>query len=233
MDEAELKASLNRSIGAEKAPGSLHRRVVVALDRAESGDFDDLPAPTSPHWTIFRNPVVALALAAMLVIAIGLAAMQQLGSQSKPIAMTLPHQYAQAMADAAEFGVKQFATESAPQIAASDLSNIGQKLRNELNCPVLAPDLGDGWIARGAQVTSVYNIPTAQVIYTRGTQTISVFSVSVKRLYSPPEGATYEMLVNGHALAGFVKHRTLHCVVADSSTSPAEAKMLADRLQQL
>lgn len=212
FEDPSFRKALRKQLGRETAPPALRARIVVALDDAQAAQ----PVNAPRRNVLLTRPMVGLALAAsvLIVIGIGVTIAMRSGSKSHPVAV-LPRPFAEAMAarhdSCGEDGSHR------PSIGGNDdLASIGKRLRDELGFPPLVTSVGDDWKFQGAQVCRVDNVRTAHLLFTRGDQSLSIFSIPAKNVYSPPDGARYQLTINNHPIAGFVKGTTIYCVVGKS-----------------
>ena len=245
FDDPALKAALKRAFGGEVAPAGLRQRVQAAMDASEgtgaavSGGTPSLrltepmtreDVRVKPKQAFYRSPAFKLAIAAMVLVIVGVVAKQYLtGTKSEQprLIATLPKPFAEAMVQTHDAAAAQLA--SAPA-AVADLAAAQQSLSAQLGYPVLAPPLGADWAARHAEVATLNGVQTARVTYTRGDRSVSLYSIPANRVYSPPDGATYEMTEQGHAIAGFVRDKTMYCIVGDERVPMADLKQLSGAL---
>jgi hypothetical protein len=121
-------------------------------------------------------------------------------------------------------------------VSGEDYPAISKALANQLGYPVLAEPLGDGWKFEGARLCVVGTSNAAQVVYSKGDQTVSLFSVSTKVLYysdATREGMNYSQMEQGHAISGFVRGEAVHCLVASSKTGSPDLKAIKRLREQL
>jgi hypothetical protein len=249
FNDPKLKDALRRAFGREVAPSGLRERVIAALDRSDAtgtghaGPQLRITEPFQPEdlaaqrearrASLVRHPLIKLAIAASIVLVVGITAMQLMtgpSGQTGTKLAVLPKPFAEAMVQSHEAQIAKMAS-SAVSIARSDLPAAAKKLSDQLGYPVLAPALPSEWTARDAGVTTVNQVQVAQVTYTRGARSVSLFSLPANKVYSPEEGATYELTHDRHAIAGFVRNKVMYCVVGDEQTSLADLKQLGQALQ--
>lgn len=95
-----------------------------------------------------------------------------------------------------------------------DVKAIAKAMGRKLHDRILAANLvEDGWQLRGAAICKVGNRPAAHILYTRGGQTMSVFSVP-----NVPKGTCFDCgidqeMVEDHMLAGFASKGRIYCMV--------------------
>ena len=239
FDDPSFRSALRKQLGSERAPASLRSRIVAALDEV------DTAAPTSSATSpavdrpssikLSRRPLVGLALAASILIVIGIGTFIALKSGApapRPIAI-IPTPFAEAMAhqhDVCQNNAEHFLS-GQPK---DDLRLISKQLRDELGFPALVATIDDGWKFEGARICSVNEVRTAHLLFTRDGQSLSIFSIPAKAVYSPVDGAQYEMTVDQHPIAGFVRGTTMYCAVGKATKNDltlAQLKKIIDDLE--
>jgi hypothetical protein len=107
---------------------------------------------------------------------------------------------------------------------------IADLLRAKLKQPVLVYHPQDlNWKFQGAAVCHVGSTDTGHLVFLKGDDALSIFSLPKSRLPDLKEGNQFSGTVNGHCIVGFVKDGALFCVVG---SGPAES-MSVDELQQM
>jgi hypothetical protein len=230
FDDPSFRKALRTQLGKESAPPSLRARVLVALDEAEGSTPASLPITT--RRPLFRRPLVGLALAASILIVIGIGVtimLQSGGTLNRPVA-TLPKPFLEAMAqqhDTCE-------TSDRHQAANQDLAATTKQLRDELGFQPLVTAI-EGWQIQGANVCPIDTVKAAHVLYTRGDQSISLFSFPGRAVYTPQDGARYAVTIDNHPIAGFVKGTTVYCIVGKSAKDDltlTEVQAIVDSLEK-
>jgi len=206
FDDPALRKAIGRTLGGDTAPASLHSKVRSALDHEDR---------ITRRW---RKPLYALATAAVLLIGFGVAFLL-LRSNDRPI----PQFFAAAMVSAHD----NYANTPA-NIKDSDLQTIRQKLVAQVGHPVLVSMIGDGWIFQGADIAKINNIPAAHLLFRRGDESISIFSIDARALYDSnvPDGTGYAQIQQGHPISGFVSGGAVHCLVGSPNCDELSLKEL-------
>jgi len=119
-----------------------------------------------------------------------------------------------------------------PGIPQTNLRLTGQAISRQLRQSVLAADLvKEQWIFRGAAICPVAGRNSAHLLFARGGQTLSVFSIADP--LSPARQCILETQVAAdHIVAGFVKRGRVYCMVGhcpDGQLSSAEVASLVER----
>src|SRR5450432_2734321 len=215
FDDPALRAAISRAMNSA-APADLRGRVVAALDREDR---------LIHRW---RRPAFKMAIAAMLLIGFGVAYMIFWRTTDRPIprflaaAMVAVHnQYAGAIIT--------------PDIHDSDLPTIRSKLAVQVGHPVLAAMLGDGWKYQGADIAKISGIPAAHLFFTRGDESISIFSIAAGAFYDTtvPNGTGYAQIENNQPISGFFCDGAVHCLVGSSKTGVMSLRTLTRIRQQI
>jgi hypothetical protein len=211
FDDPDLKAILKRAVGAETAPPGLRHKVLAAIESERR-----LQQRVRSGW---QRPLMGLAAAAVLLLGFGLTFTLLLGKER-----AAPQWFAQAMVKTHD----EYPGYALPQgVSGEDYPAISKALSDQLGYPVLAKPLGDGWTFQGARLCEVGPHKAAQLVYSKGDQTVSLFSVSTKALYyaeDTKDGLRYSQMEQGHAISGFVRGNAVHCLVASSKSGQADLK---------
>jgi len=102
---------------------------------------------------------------------------------------------------------------------------------------VLVAELGGDWQFQGATVSKISGVPAAHLLFKRGDETISIFSVSAGAFYmdnTRGDGTTYAQMDKGHPISGFVQGGAIHCLVGSSKSgniSLKEVTALRDKIR--
>ncbi len=219
FDDPVLKAALKRAVGAESAPPSLRQRVERSL-AAEAARPTTSPAQQAQQARWRRHPLVGVAAAAVLILGVSLIfnhfwSGEQTGDYRLPALlasnMVSTHDDALGQAELHQLDVPR-----------DDLNKIRDTLKDKLGHPVLVASLGPEWKLEGARVAKIGETDAAQLVYTKGADKVSVFSVSGRRYYATQGGTEYAQTEDGHPIAGFVKDGVVHCVVGSKGTKLRE-----------
>jgi hypothetical protein len=215
-----LKRAVRQAYSAERAPESLRLRVIAAIDQvADSGSADRprKPVKTQPVWLKY-------ATAALVLLAIGAGVEYWLLHDSEPaydpsspgqFVYTLPQDFQEGMTTAYARAVPTTLTERA-NAEATLTKTIGHK--------VIAPDIA-GWTFVAAEEVSIANHPAARMVYTRGAQTISLFSIIADASYPPPDGTSYDETCSGVIFAGVVRNGMIYCVFSNYTDPQTSAEL--------
>ena len=75
----------------------------------------------------------------------------------------------------------------------------------------------------------------AHLIFRRGDQAVSVFSIPGRAVYWPKDGSRYRLEIEQHQIAGFVNGSNMYCMVGTSpkqDLSLAQMQAISDDLEQ-
>jgi hypothetical protein len=200
FDDPQLKAALRRALPRERASVALQSRIEQSLA--------DLSGASLRSGSSRRM----LAAAAVLVIGIGLSVLFAVGSKEQPA----PQWFADSMVATHDQSVALPGHRLPDDIGSTDPATIQQKLVEKVGHPVMVAMPGDGWQFASAGVSEVSRIPAAHLIFTRGDQTLSIFSVPAGALYQNGSDGnlTYSQIDRNHEIAGFMYKNAVHCLVA-------------------
>jgi len=228
FEDPKLQAAVRRAWGGETAPAALRQRVQAMLASE--------PGVPAPRRFVLWNPLAGVAAAAVVLIAVGIAAHLFFGKgnvSSNPVAPPPPTAVAEA----------PIPPENAAQLIAThdgccarhlpnhhlipstddDMTKIADFMRRQLKVPVLAVNL-EGWNFDGAGPCPVGGHETCHLLYQRGPDTLSLFTVPLRNLQIRSDG-NYASTFNGHVLAAFVRNGACYCLVG---AGPGNSMTLAD-----
>jgi hypothetical protein len=199
-DDPALRGALRRALGVENAPAGLRERVVA------------LTAKPAPVWR--RGLGYRLAVAAVLVIGFGGLGYRvwQMNHNPYDAKLALSDTLYQNMIDAHN-------ARSGQAAGGDKISNVAEAatLVKEIQRPVFAADLTrDGWTFQGGSVRNVGNDRAAQLFFTKGKASISVFSLPAPAAPGTQYAADYDKVYNGAPIAGFTRSGGLYCIVGSS-----------------
>lgn len=242
FEDPVLKDAVKKAYANERASAELRRRVAALASTApDAAEGPAGPAPARvPGRSLLlgrRNPLYGLAAAALLLLAIGLAVSQYLGwfsgGQGNAADEGLPVAVIDAMTAAHEACAKLPDHHLLEIPRGDDMDAIRTAIREELGRPVLVAELGDGWVFKGAGVCKVGRYKAAHLLFARGQQRVSLFSLPAVSYRVKGDG-NYELVASGHPIAGFAAPRGLYCLVGSDPTSAlttAELAQVRDRIR--
>ncbi|MBC8107466.1 MAG: anti-sigma factor [Anaerolineae bacterium] len=236
FDDPSFRSALRKQLVGETAPASLRSRIVAALDEVDTNEAPPRATIDRPSRSLFRRPLVGLAMAASILIVIGIGTFIALRSNApapRPVAV-LPKPFAEAMAHQHDV-CSDSNDHQTPGPPKTDLRLISKKLQEELGFQPLVTMLDDGWQFAGERICPIGDVRTAHLLFKRGEQSLSIFSIPGKAVYSPQDGAQYQVTVDQHPIAGFVRGTTMYCVVGKSAKGDltlADMKKISDDLEK-
>jgi hypothetical protein len=121
-----------------------------------------------------------------------------------------------------------------PGVPQNDMAKITKALARALDQRVLVTDLPDGWVFRGAALCPVGSERSAHLLFTRGNETLSLFSLPNVDYPSNSGDTPYEAMVSNHPIAGFTHGNGFYCLVGsspDGKLTLDELKSLRDQLE--
>jgi hypothetical protein len=233
FDDPQLKAALRRALPAETAPTALRGRIAQALDAEASQAAKSAQTSHALRWKPRRLPMIITAVAALLLL--GLFGLYW--KLWRTIETGIEPWFADAMVEIHDSHEKLPDHHLLTGIPNDDLDAIRTALSAQLKHPVMAASPGDGWQFIGACVTKIRDTPVAHLMFKRGDETLSVFSISSAPVYMgfTPNGAVYAQMVRNHPVSGFLYNNSVNCVVYTSSSHPTtvdQAKQIRDKLQR-
>lgn len=232
FEDPALKAALKRVAGGETAPAHLRARVAAAIDSARRADATKsaLTSAVKRDWR--NNPLVGLAAAAMLIIAIGLIYNHFREQEDRTYAgVTLPTNLTRMMVVNADAGADALDSNLLAGVSSPELPILAASLKQQLNHPVMVGSLGPDWKLSAAGISRFGDVPAAQLVFTKGDRKVSLFSFAGAKFYTTREGLSYEQAEGKHAIAGFVQDGIVHCLVGDEQMSLKQMAKLRDKLR--
>jgi hypothetical protein len=227
FDDPALKAALRRALDQERAPGDLRERIrAMAASTAPTAEpvpymraagAEDDAAADRPIPMYRRGPVFKFAAAAVLVLGLGSLGYQIYLANRAP---TYTAQYA--VPPSLYKGMTQthderVAGSAMPADTATDLA-AAKGLAATVKRPIFLAQLAsDGWKFGGGGVRNVAAHSAAQLFFTKGNASISVFSLPASAVPQAQDDVTYDTVFNGHPIAGFVHKGGLYCIVGSST----------------
>ena len=237
FDEPGLKGAVQRAWGGEQSPQRLRARVSRLIATAAS--VDQAPAPVST-WERWQGRVYGLAAAAVLMLGIGLLVLYYQGAfesnvsrfagAAQPISMPsktpMPISLARSMLATHNSCGKLHDHRLVDDLPANNYRALSVKLTSDLGFPVIARGLGAEWKFRGAGECSVGELRGSHLLFVRGDESISVFSLPSSCMMGIPPGAQFEGPVQGHPVAGFSRGGAVYAFVGSSPAASLTTEAL-------
>ncbi|HEY7117324.1 MAG TPA: hypothetical protein VH475_12095 [Tepidisphaeraceae bacterium] len=231
FDDPALKAALRRVLGQDAAPPALRDRIrAITVTTPGVGESPATVRHDAPIPLFRRQWFRTTAAAAVLLIGLGVLAFQILNPNKPGKGYAFPNSLYKAMDNAHQARLSGSASPDAVTALAS-----ANALASQLGRPVFAPDLSkDGWSFQGAAVRKVGGEQAAQLFFTKGKSSLSVFSLPASAVPQASDGSTYAVTFSGTPIAGIVSGKGLYCIVGtspDGSLQVDEVKRLLDAHQ--
>jgi hypothetical protein len=191
FNDPELKDAVKRAWGGQTAPAELREAVSDALAR---------PARRiSAGW-----------MAAAVLMAVGVGAFVY---QRATAMAAFPLAIAEPMTQTHDRCCKKNDHHFVPKQFTGQMALTGQWLSGQAHVPVLAVDVGDGWNYCGAGPCHVGGLASGHLLFKRGTQELSIFSIPAVDFQLGGEDQRFAGDFNGHVMAGFTRGGGLYCVI--------------------
>ena len=217
-DDAAIKAAARRAWGQERAPENL-RRSLAAIALAAR------PAPW--HFRIAPRP---LAAAAILVIGISSVAFQLYRLRSTT--PQLANHYQMSAALISELAARHDADADLAS-AGMDLAKLGEQLSQKLGLKVLSASPGADYHFEGASIGTIGDQQVAHLLFKRGSESLSIFSMPANQLPHTDQGAHYDGCDTKHTMAGFVQNGSFYCLAASGPNAVRCSGMISGAMQEL
>jgi hypothetical protein len=227
-----LRKALKGAFGGEMAPLPLASRIKSAL-AAE-------PEPAPRRAARPRPRIWSVAAAACLArVSVSLMGMQVWKTftpheQMAVKSLDVPPELAQHLVIRHDTCGSEPDHHFLPGVAHDDLNAIQRTLARSLDQRVLVTKLPNGWVLRGANLCPVGQDRAAHLLFTRGNQTLSLFSLPNADYPTSSSDTPYESIAAGHPMAGFTHGNGFYCLVGsspDGKLTLAELKSLRDQLE--
>jgi hypothetical protein len=222
FEDAALKDAIRRAWKDETAPPELIQRIrnASAVNRPAIGR------------RILR---FSLAAAAMILIGLAVIGYRTRGVPPSPVSLatSLPAPLASDLVERHDECCSH-PDHHMPGLPRSDFAAIAQVLEARLGWPVLAKPLGGDWTFYGASICPVGSHDSAHLVFKRGAEDVSIFSLPVTMIADGKNNATYDQIHWGHPIASFISNGGLFCIVCSSpngSLTLDNAKAMRNQLR--
>ena len=188
-------------------------------------------ATNAPIPMFRRGPVFKFAAAAVLVLGLGSLGYQVYLANRAPSYVAqyvVPPSLYKGMTQTHDERVAGSAT---PADTTTDLA-AAKGLSDTVKRPVFVAQLtSNGWKFVGGGVRDVGPHSAAQLFFTKGNASISVFSLPASAVPQAKDDVTYDTVFNGHPIAGFVHKGGLYCIVGSSTDDSLKLDEVKSLLQ--
>lgn len=243
FEDPALKLALARAITPTKTPEHLRGRILLVLKTGDDASVPLVPVREVhiPHTAANSNGQMrihpqtmaangwstllpGMAIAASMLISIGLMAFFLSGS-----AQAMPKTF-EAAAVARHDECCGAPDHHLPVIRTATYPQIGRFLRQELHHPVLATDLSrDGWQFSGAAICPIAGVSTGHLLFRKGSETLSVFSLPAAALPTLTQHQSYQgTTADGHSLIVRAENGALYCLVGHARAGELTVDQLND-----
>ena len=244
FDDPGLRAAVRRAVGDESAPASLRARV-SGLIAAQASDVADAPrAPqAAPRRRLVINSGVwrLTAAAACVLLALGYVAYQVRMQffppspyQAYPDGATHPVIPASIVLDVlrrhdacAKLADHHLIPGDKPEL-------LKETLTQSAGVTASAISLDAGWQFRGAGVCDVGASKAAHLLFVRGDDSVSIFSMPATAECGGGAPGCYRDTVEKHPVAGFQRGSALYCIVGSDPNgefTATELNTIVDKVQ--
>jgi hypothetical protein len=236
FDDPQLKGAIQRVRGGHVARPELVDRVKQSLAAAMAEAHAPAPLPIRPvgpsrGWAIGRR----LAIAASILVAFGLGMVFQ---QVRHEAIER-EEYVEANRGlfremiAAHTGADAATAGAQPLPVGESPVSLRDQAAAKLGRFVPLADLAaQGWSLQSAALRQFHASPAASFVFARGGRKITVLSLPSNLYAFAREGQTYETVVDGYPISGFIARGGVHCVVGDASTPLSDVASISELLQR-
>ncbi|MEA2707505.1 MAG: hypothetical protein QOF78_106 [Phycisphaerales bacterium] len=116
----------------------------------------------------------------------------------------------------------------------TEARRVRDELSSRLSHQPPLPDLNSlGWSLKTAAVRPLQGAVAARITFAHGDRHATLFSLPRFALTGATDGHTYDLIVDGHPISGYVTADGVHCIVGDAATPLADITALRKHLQQL
>ncbi len=235
FDDPELKAAIRLARGDHKVRPDLRESVVRRLAELRA---QELPKTVSkPAGARMRNLQINpwLAVAALFAVTVGGVAfysyLQREPEHQQPTYETSNQALLSAMVKLHAAGISGDVTGHPLNASLANPIEIATEARHTVGPGMPNVDLSaEGWKLDAAGLCTLANYSAARFHYTRNGAAITLISVSYPT-YGDASNSHYELMIDGHPIAGYVKNGNLNCIVSDPSMPLNDVVALRNRVK--
>jgi hypothetical protein len=233
FDDPALKRAVCRCWACDCASEQLRKRVAALVGDANwDANRDDNRMVIGARRSAMRASwfLWPLAAAAILVISVVLFNRSRAGSTGNTIAVAaLPVSLETNLIRTHDHCCK-LESHQGLRVPKDDDAAIVAAMHARLNQPVLMFHPADSaWNFRGAAICRVGDTPTGHLVFAKGADALSIFSLPKSLLPGACEGSEYKATVDQHCIVAFIKDGALFCAV---ESGPA-GTVSVDQLDQM
>ena len=229
FDDPALKSAVRRAWGNERAPDSLRKSIALMAMPGSA-------APVSHSLLKYLSPSPLKSIAAAVLMTIGVAALAYQGYRMThsgpvhggsekiptPVAQKLAADHDHLITDANKWGAD----------LPHDNAELAAALKQRLGYAPLAAPPGEGFSLVGASMVGKGN--GAELLYKKGNQTVSVFSLPASEVPLCGNNATVGGAgIPNHPMAGFVHDGGFYMLVGSSTDNSISAPQVQDLRNKL
>jgi hypothetical protein len=227
QDDVELRRAIKRVRGGHVADDALRSRIQQTLESAAPA----AAAAVTQHASFWQRWAPRLAIAACLLIAGGTLEHLRHKAEERTTYAAANDTLLQAMVNAHTRPTD--ATDAQPIDASRDANQVRDDLNRRLKRQTPKPDLRTaGWNLRAADVESLNGAVTARFAFANGPRNATLFSLPQFAFIGAEDGESYDVVVNGHPISGYITRDGVHCIVGDSGVPLSEITALRKSLQK-
>jgi hypothetical protein len=208
FEDHKLKDAIRRAWKDDVAPPDLIARVRSVSSLSSPG------AGRRARAVLWRS---ALAAAAIILVSLAIIGYRTHGVAPRPVVAlaVLPQPLAEDLVERHDECCSH-ADHHMPGIPRDNYDAIAKVLTDRLGWPVLAAPLGDDWSFKGASVCPVGSQESAHLVFKRGRDDVSVFSLPAWIVPANDKDKSFDQTQAGHPIASFIAGRGLFCIVCSS-----------------
>lgn len=243
FDEPAVMRAVQRAWGDEQAPQRLRGRISRLMATASS--IDAATAHGTSAAEQWRRRAYGFAAAAVIVLGVGLLVLYYQGMFDRvtggggtayaivlPSKTDVPLTLARSMLATHTACGKLHDHHTVKDLDGNTYAALTVKLTADLGFPTLVRGIGPEWKFKGASTCDVGALRGAHLMFAKGDQTISIFSLPSSCMTGVPPGAQYEGTVDDYPVAGFARPGTVYAVIGSSGGAgqpPALASVVGIR----
>ena len=223
FQDSHLEHAVRKCWAAECCPDRLRARVAVMLQEA---DESRSVGPWSRRGRLVLYPVAAAAAVALVL------GVRHFNPPSGPVVASsavIPAALQSELISTHDRCVQRPNHQMLPGDGGDD-ATLARAMTTQLRRPVLVARPSEtGWNFHGGALCNVGSASSGHLVFTSGSDALSVFSLPKTSMPDAAEGSEFETVAAGHPIVGFVRDNAVFCLVGSGSG----ANVSAPRLEQL